>query len=633
MSEKDNVKIHKMGIKSLFSAGGAVMILFILVLINLIFSQVNFRWDATEDNLYSLSDGTKKILSDLKNDVTIKVFYTKDNVNTPIYMKNYAKRLLDFLSEYEYYSDGKIKIEIYNPQPDSEEEDWARRYGLDPIALPSGEKVYFGLAAMSLDQEEVIPTFDPTREEQLEYDITRIIARVQSAKKPKIGVISALPIFGQAPMFNMQQPNQGAEPWAFITELKKTYDVEEISMTSESIENNIDLLLMIHPKDISDKLQYAVDQYVLNGGNLIAFVDPFAISDASQSQVKASSLDKLFKAWGVSMDAGKIVTDFELTTKLRNQSNQIEDNPLWLSVKGDFFNADDLTTAKLENMLLPVAGAIKKIPESQFEYESLLKSSKNSSLTESFRMRFGSEMLRRDFRPSNESYDLAVKIRGTFKTAFPEGKPKDKDSKDKIEDSKKEESKTEHLTEGKKKSTIIIVGDADCLFDSYYVSKQNFLGFNIARIFNDNLNFLLNTSEMLTGSEALIGIRSRGKFERTFTVVEDLEKKAQARWLEREQELVRKAEDTNRKLREFEQKKDASQQFIMTEEQEKEIQKFQDEKQRTNQELKVVRRNLRADIESLGTKVKFMNIFLMPMLVAIVGISYGIYRRKKSLVN
>ncbi|RLC10626.1 MAG: hypothetical protein DRI57_20105 [Deltaproteobacteria bacterium] len=634
MSDEKKAKKSAIGSKSLFSAGGLVLVLFILILVNIIFSRVNLRWDSTDDKLYSLSEGTRKILSNLEEDVSLKVFYTKDSVNTPVHIKTYSQRLLDFLSEYEYYSRGKVSVEVYDVETDSDEEDWARSYGIEPVNLPSGERIYFGLVAMAADQEETIKMIDPSRETQLEYDMTRIISKVQSPEKQKLGIISSLQIFGTPPAFNMQSPSRGMEPWMFVTELKKTYNVEEINTTSGSIGDDIDLLLILHPKNLSEKLRYAVDQYVLKGGNAIVFVDPFAVSDSSpnpQGMPSSSSLKKLFAAWGVEMDATKVVVDFDYTTKLRNQNNQPEDSPLWLSIKSGSFNADDIATAKLESILLPVAGAIKKIPDSESEYKSLMKSSSNSSLAESFKVRFGASMLRRDFKPSIDQYDLAVRVRGKFKTAFPDGKPKDKDAKDKSD--KKDESEAAHLAEGKEDAVIVIISDADMLFDSYYVSKQNFLGINLSRMFNDNLNFLLNTTEVLTGSEELISIRSRGKFGRPFVKVQELEKKAQTRWLAREQELVRKADETNRKLREFDKQKDKSQRFVMTPEQESEIQKFQEEKRKVNSELKQVRRNLRADIETLGNKIKFINIFVMPMLVSLAGIGYAVYRRKRSLVK
>lgn len=615
--------------KSIFSIGGMLIVLVILVLINVIFSQFNIRWDATKDKLYSLSDGTKTILSNLEKDVTIKLFYTKDNPNTPLHIKTYANRLTDFLSEYEYYSKGKVTVEVLDVKPDSEEEEWAQKYGIDPIDMPTGDRIYFGLVAMAADQEETIPTIDPTREENLEYDITRMISRVQSPKKSKIGIISSLPVMGQRmPQFGMQRP-QGSPPWVFVTELQKNYIVEEIQPTAETIEKDIDLLMIIHPKELSETLQYAIDQYILRGGNAIVFIDPMATADESQGYVKSSSLDKLMTAWGVTTESGKVLVDFDNPTRVRAMNNQPEDNPMWLTIRSDGFNSNNIITSKLESVLLPVAGVLKKLPDSTYDYEPLIQSSQKTSLTESFRANFGAAQIRRDFTSSNIKYDLAVKIRGTFKTAFPDGKPKPSD-KDPNQPPIPSATSDESLKSGKDKATIILVADTDLLYDSYFVSKQNFLGFQISRVFNDNLNFVLNACEMLTGSEALIGIRSRGKFERPFTTVQNLEKKAQEKWLAREQELVKEVEETNRRLRELEQKKDSSQKFIVSAEQEAEIKQFQEKKLKINKELKDVRKQLRADIESLGNKLKFINIFLMPLLVSIGGLAYGLYRRKKA---
>ena len=216
--------------KTLLSAGGLILILLILVLVNIIFSRVNLRWDTTEDKLFSLSESTKKIISKLDEVVTIKVFCSKDIVNIPLHIKNYSRRMLDFLSEYEYYSSGKVSIEVYNPVIDSEEEEWAQKYGIKEINLSTGDTIYFGLVAMAADQEETIKYLDPAREKHLEYDITRIITRVQTPKKKKIGIISGFPVFGESPGgYNMPNQFQQTPPWLFVTELKKTYDVNNIS--------------------------------------------------------------------------------------------------------------------------------------------------------------------------------------------------------------------------------------------------------------------------------------------------------------------------------------------------------------------------------------------------------------------
>lgn len=622
-----------LGGKSLYSAGGIVLVLAILLMVNVLFAGVNLRWDATEDNLYSLSDGSKEILSDLKQDVTIRVYYSQDVENIPVHIKNYAKRMLDFLKEYENYGHGRITIEVHNPKPDSEEEDWAVKYGIEGAGLPTGDNVYFGLVALAGDQEEAIPMLDPAREEQLEYDITRIISRVQSPKKKKISIISSLPVFGQPPQGFMQQPRE-SQPWLFVEELKKSYEVSQINTSEKQVNEDTDLLLIIHPRNLDEELQYAIDQYVLKGGNVIVFADPVAVSDTASQPgrppMNTSELKKLLTAWGIEMDMNKVVADYDYPTRLRAQNNRVEENPMWLSVQQGAFNQEEIVTGQLESVLFPVAGAIVKSADSSYEYTPLVQSSTNSSLSDAFKARFGGgQMLRRDFKATVEKYDLIARVRGKFKTAFPGGKPEAKEEgEDKKEDG---EDKAEHLSEGQKTATIIVVGDADMLYDDYYVSNQNFLGFKISRMFNDNLNFLLNAGEMLTGSDALISIRSRGKFERPFTTVQELEKKAQARWLAREQELMQKVEDTNQKLRQLEQQKDASQKMIMSPEQEEEIRKFQEEKIRINQQLKEVRRNLRADIESLGSWLRFINIFLMVFIVAIGGGLFALYRRKKSV--
>jgi ABC-type uncharacterized transport system involved in gliding motility auxiliary subunit len=634
MSDKTNREKLDIG-KTLFSAGGLGLILVILILINLIFSQFNLRVDATEDRLYSLSEGTRNILGKLKENVTIKVFYTKDNINTPVQIKTFAERLLDFLDEYEYYSDGKVTVEVFNPRADTEEEEWAQKYGINAMNLATGDRLYFGLVAVAADQEEAIQSLDPTREEHLEYDITRIITRVQAPKKHKIGIISGLPVFGQPPMpYNMQNMAQPAPEWVFVSELKKSYNVEEIKTDADGIEDDVDLLIMLYPRQLSDSLLYAVDQFVLKGGNAIVFADPMAYSDQSPGQQdKSSNPDKLFKAWGVKMEKNKLVTDFDYATRVRSQNNKIEEHPMWLTLHDEAFNQSEITTSELGSVLMPMAGAFEKLPDfSAEEYTPLIQSSANSAKDNTFKVRFGSSALRRDFSATVDKYDLAVKIRGKFKTAFSGGKPKSEDKNEAaVDKDKKDESEASHIAESKNNSTLILVADSDLLADQFYVSKQNILGFTMSRIFNDNLNFLLNVTEMLSGSEELISIRTRGKFERPFTRVEELEKKAQARWMAREQELVRKVDETNRKLREFEQKKDPSQRYIVSEEQEKEIAKFKEEKRRINKELKDVRKNLRADIERLGVKLKIINIGLMPLLVSLGGIGYAVYRRKKSL--
>jgi len=617
--------------RTAYSAGGALLVLIIVVLVNVVMSGTNLRWDATEDNLYSLSDGTKTILSELNQDVVIKVFYSKHVVNAPSHIKTFAQRVIDFLSEYEHYGKGRISVEVYDPEPDSEEEEWAIKYGMKSINLPTGEQLYLGLVALAADQEAAIAFIDPNQEARLEYDLTRIIARVETSKRLKVAVFSALPIFG-SPNMNMgmagQQP--GSQPWFFIQELRKTYDLIEVSPDAERIDPQADLLVLFHPKNMSPTMSFAVDQYVLGGGNLIVFADPLSLMDDPRMGPGGSIPETLFKAWGIEMPAGKAVADYTYATRLRNRNNQVEVNPLWLSPQADAFNADNLITANLESMLMPIAGAIEVLPDNPYTVEPLIQSSTNSMLVDAFMHSMDVEALRKDFKPSGKKQSLAVRISGRFKTAFPNGKPAAESEGSEKPDKTETADTPEVLKEGRSDAVVIVVADSDLLYDGYYLSHQNLLGFTISNIFNDNLNFLLNACEMLTGNPALIGIRSRGTFERPFTRVQELERKAQDRWLDQEQALVRQVEETNQKLHLLEQQKDTSQQAILSEEQEKEIARFQEQKLKINKELKTVRRNLRADIDRLGSAVKFVNIFLVPLLIGIGGLIYAISHRRKA---
>ncbi|WP_319404926.1 Gldg family protein [uncultured Desulfosarcina sp.] len=615
--------------KTAFSAGSAVLVLVIVVLVNILMSHTTLRWDATEDNLYSLSQGTRTILADLNQDVVVKVFYSKHVVNIPSHIKTFAQRVIDFLSEYEQYGKGRISVEIYDPKPDSEEEEWAIKYGMKGISLPTGEQVYLGLVALSADQEAAIPFIDPTQETRLEYDLTRIISRVQTTKRMKIAVFSSLPVFGNASM-SMGGPRSGSESWFFIQDLSKTYDLINVQPDADRIDPEANLLVLFHPRNMSDTMAFAVDQYVLGGGNVIVFADPLSLMDDPRMGAGDSIPANLFKAWGITMAPGKAVADYSYATRLRNRNNQVETNPLWLSVQSGGFNANNLITANLESMLLPVAGAIETLPDSPYTVEPLIQSSPNNEMVDAVAHSMDVEALRRDFKSSETVRNLAVRISGTFKTAFPNGKPEAEPKAGEPASKTDAKDTEEPLKEGKAAAVIVVVADSDLLYDGYYLSQQNLLGYTISNIFNDNLNFMLNTSEMLTGNPALISIRSRGTFDRPFTRVQELERKAQDRWLNQEQVLVRQVEETNQKLSMLEQQKDASQRAILSEEQEKEIARFQEEKLKINKELKVVRRNLRADIEQLGTMVKFFNIFLIPLLIGIGGIIYAITRRRKA---
>ena len=613
--------------RTLLSTTGLVVIFFILILINVLASYANIRWDATQGHIYSLSGGTKHILADLTQPVDIQFYYNKSSRNIPDEIKLYAARVRDFLSEYEHVSHGKIRVEMYDPKPDSDEEEWAQKYGLQPIQTPTGEKIYCGLVFLAADQVGKIAFLDPGKEELLEYDITRAIQRLENPRKKVIGVISGLPVFGNPAYARMGQPG-AAKEWLFITELKKTYEVKEIPLSAVKIDPSPDLLLIIHPKMISEKLQYAIDQYVLAGGNAVVFIDPYCISDRTRQSFmgpSSSNLKQLFNAWGISYDPSKVVVDFDQATPVRTRDNRIERSPVMISARNDAFNSGNVVTAGLESMLFPLVGAIKPAKGSPYHFEPLVRTGKNAALIGAFKAAMGLDVIRREFVPGKHRLYLCAQVSGKFKTAFPKGPPRDEKKKEgaAIKDGKNQ------LKEAKEASNVIIVADADLLADRFYVQHGQFLGVTISKVFNDNLNFVSNACETLTGSNDLIALRTRGRFERPFEVVLALQQKAQMRWLSKEKELTKEAEETNRKLKELEKQKAASQKLILTPEQEKEIARFREQKTRINHELKEVRKNLRADIEALGNTVKAINIFLMPLFVCIAGLFFAFFRHRR----
>ena len=614
--------------KNLLSGTGLAVLVIIIILLNVLFTGASWRWDATEEQAYSLSDGTIEIISNLKHPVTIKLFYTASQTKLPVYLKSYAKRVQELLEEYQLKSEGMVKFDLCDPKPDSEEEEWADIYGMEAKSLQTGEKVYFGLIAYCRDKEEIIPFLDYSRDQVLEYDLTRTIAQLTNEERKTIGILSTLPVMGQIQVPGMpQMPGAQEKPWYFVQELKKNYEVVEIPPLATSINNNIDLLIVLHPKMLRPETQYALDQYITKGNNAIIMVDPVCTVDQASSRgrgINFSTLDPLFKAWGISMDPQKIAVDLGQQTQVRNRFNVVEYDPSWITVREDYLNRKDPATSNLEEMLFPMAGAVRTLDGFNMEFTPLVTTSPDSGLINSFDATLGARTIKQGFEAGGETLALAARIHGVFPTAFPDGPPEE------IKGLMGEDDLPLANNPLNKESTVLVVADVDFLYDDIcMMAMRTPFGFAMSMPRNDNMVMFVNAAEMLTGSDALISIRSRGKTERPFTKVLDLKSKAQSRWLAKEKELMERAETTNKKLNELENQKDADQRFIMSPEQREEIDKFKEEKREVEQELKKVRKNLRSDIVSLGWFLKFVNVLLMPILVALVGIGFAIYRHKR----
>jgi ABC-type uncharacterized transport system involved in gliding motility auxiliary subunit len=623
--------MKKSGLLTFIYALAGVSAMFgILVAVNFIAGRFKMRLDLTADKAYTLSAGTRNIVSKLDTPVQVR-FYCSQGDNMPVMLKPYAQRVEDLLGEYRQLSKGKIEIQKLNPAPDSDAEDSAKLDGIEPQPREDGENIYLGLSVTMLDKKEVIPFLSPANERQLEYDISRAISRVTAADKPVVGVMSPLPMAGMSPM--MMRGRQPPPPWVFYSELKGTYTLKQVEISADKIPDDVKVLLLVHPKGLSDATQYAIDQFVLRGGKLIAFLDPLAALDPQGGGMmgggSSSSLDKLLKAWGLTFDSTKVVADMNYVARLQQGRN-----PAVLALNEKAANKDDVVAASADSLFLIFCGAFTGTPVEGLQQMVLLKSSKESQLVDPMSAQMGGEQLVKEFVPSNIEYPLAVKLTGKFKTAYPDGKPKAAEpapGEPKPDEKKPPTPNEPGLKESAGAGTVVLVGDSDMLQDQIAVRELQTPFRRVLMPQNSNLAFALGAVDQLSGDENLITIRSRASRERPFTIVNQMQADAEASYRSKIKEIESRVADSQRKLAERLRAKGAEegQRFILSKEDQQEIANLRKAEADGKKELKEVRKNLRMDIDSLETRHKFYNIAVVPFVVIIVGIVLAIIRHQK----
>ena len=625
----------------LYSAVGVVVMLIVVVAVNLIGKAVKGRVDLTAEKLYTLSDGTKSILKKLDSPVEVRFYFSQSEARIPSDIRTYASQVEDLLEEFREASNGRIKIRRIDPKPDTEAEEMAQADGIEP--QPTGplspENYYFGLV-VSLDPEKVaIPFLQSSRERLLEYDLARAVGGVISTNKPIVGVMTALPMFGTPsnPMM-MRMGQQGQRPWVFISELKRDYTVKQVQMTVEKIDDDIQILILAHPKDISDKAQFAIDQYVLRGGKLLAFLDAMCVVDKPQDPNNpmaamlpggGSSLPKLLPAWGVAFDNSKVVADLSFTRELAFQEGQRpQAMPTWLFLNPDGINKDDVVTAQIDNLLLPAAGGFVVTPMAGLQVTPLLHSSKKSQLVDGMSAQFSGQKIMDEFKASGTEFPLAIRLKGKFKTAFPEGEPSAPVKPDDTEKKDEKKASGNSLKESKTESVVILMGDTDFIYDNFSVQVDRMFG--IARPINGNLGLAQNMVEQLSGDVNLVGTRSRGALRRPFTLVQKMQTEAEDQYRDKIRKLNEDLQATQGQLTELQAKKEPGQKLILSTEQQTKIAEFQKKQRDTQRELRELRKNLRQDIDSLENKLKWANIAGMPLLVAIAGIVLAFVHKQRT---
>ncbi len=604
---------------ALYSAAGLVVLALVLVAANYLISVVPVKADLTEGKLYTLSDGTKKILRKLSSPVTLKLYISQGEA-MPVPLRSFGQRVDDVVREFKGVAGSRLVVESYNPRPDSEEEDAAQLDGIEPQTLNTGEQFYLGASVSQLDRKQTLAAITPQRERLLEYDLVRAIAEVANPQRPKIGVMAGLPVFGEK--FN-PFTRQSSDPWVLANELKREFDVKEIPLTAKEIDKDVTVLLLIHPRDIQPEQEYALDQFVLRGGKLIAFVDPFAYFDQSTPQMpgmpaqgSSSSLPRLFKAWGVEFDPGKVVSDV-----VYGSGSGPNYTPTVLSLNRTAFSRDDVVTGSIETLLYAFGGAFKVKPAQGLRVTELVRSSPNSMLVDDMEATQRGDDATKAFKPSGQALPLALRLTGKFKTAFPDGLVIDK----------KPQPNTPALRESASENSVILVGDVDMLADGAAVDVQEVFGRKIVVPSNGNLALAIGMVEQLAAGDELISLRSRATAFRPLTVVRELEAEAQKQYFGKIQSLEEELQKTQAKLGELQRSQGAGKSAqLLTPEQQAEIERFRKTAAQTRLELKEVRRNLRQDAERLVFVTKVANIALMPLLVALAGLAVALVRRRRT---
>ncbi len=602
----------------IYSAVGLIALVLLLVAVNFLVSRVPARADLTEGDIYTLSPGTRKILRELQDPVKVKL-YVSQGESVPVQLRGFAQRVEDLVREFKQAAGSNLIVERYNPRPDSEEEVAAQLDGLEPQQLFTGEQFYLGIAVSQLDRKQAIAAVPPQRERLLEYDLIRAIARVANPERPKVGLMAGLPVLGER--FN-PMTRQSSDPWVLANELKRDFEVKEVPMTAKEIDKDLNVLLLIHPQHIPPLTEYALDQFVLRGGKLIAFVDPYAYFDQQPTmpgvppQPSSSTLPTLFKAWGIGFDPGKVISDVVF-----GSGGGQRYTPTVLSLNRTAFNRDDVVTSQIETLLYAFGGAFEvKVPEGM-RVSELVSSSPNSMLVDNANATKSGDEATKSFKPSGQALPLALRLQGKFRTAFPDG----------VKDGDKPVPNTPQLRESGNENSVILVADVDMLADGAAVDIQDMFGRKVVVPSNGNLAFAMGMVEQFAAGDDLIALRSRAAAFRPLTVVRELEAEAQKEYFGKIQALEEEVQKTTAKLQELQKAQGGPAGKggqILTPEQQAEIERFRKTVAESRLALKEVRKNLRQDAESLVFWTKVANIALMPLLVALAGLLIALMRRR-----
>ncbi len=603
-----------------------------------------WRMDMTEQSLFTLSQGTRNILKRIDEPITIRLFFSAGTAEDIPALQTYARRVRELLEEVEAAADGKVALLVIDPEPYSEEEELANSYGIrGQLVSAAGDMLFFGLAANnSVDRVETIPSLDARGAAYLEYDVAKLIHDLTQAQddRGRVAILSSLPLEGQQAMMP-GMPSQN--PWAITQVLGDSFETETLNPANMTgpIDPGVDVLLIVHPKGFSDTTRFAIDQFALAGGKVMALVDPYCYFDmpppGQQNQfgyVRASQLDDLLGAWGVEVTPSQVAGDASLARPVR-AGNSVLDFPLWIelnaSVDEGMFNATDTVSSSLSLVNFFCPGEVRAIADGSTEVTTLLSTSPTGQTIDAVNLQFAPDVVQLaptlgaqfgttphvDEQGVEQRVSLAVRVSGPISTAFPEGAPEGWLGQDPV------------LEESKGAFNAIVIADVDCMHEALWRSAQmTQLGMLERR--NNNPVLLVNAIENLLGSNDLLSLRGRGLFSRPFEKKDALAKAARERFLDKDQELQAKEQELSAQIQKLQAGADEQGVTYVTPQQLAELQARQEEQIEIRKQRGRVKHDLSKDIEALGMRLKFIHIGLIPLLVALGGLSFRFRRRRKS---
>ncbi len=585
--------------------------------------------DFTQNKVHTLSEGTRAILGELDTPVVIRYYASRNTAYMPEQLKLHMRRVDDLLKEYSNISKGKLRIENLDPEPDTDAEDSANLDGINGQRMDD-QNLYFGLAISCLDRSSVLPFLDPREETMLEYQLSKAIAEVSSATKPKIGVMSALDLKGAPAMMPGQPPTPG---WVIYQQLNQSFDVVDIGMDVTAIDPKaVKVLLLFHPAEITPKAEFAVDQYLLNGGTVVACLDAYSVAAQMTSTQNpmtgggqnptTSTLPTLLPAWGVSFESSKVLGDSLLATKLG-------DNRLALGIltlgKDTMQQKDNVITKDLGSVTLFLPGGLTFTGGGGVSANSLIKSSTRAGFIDSMRAARIDQTLNTTFRPTGTAYDLVTHLTGTFKSAFPDGKPKDASAEAAPEN--KDEAKPAYLKESSSPGNVFLIADVDAFYDRFAYNVQNFGGSQMATPSNGNSSLLFNLLDQAVGSKHLIGSRSRTAITRPFTVVKKMESDFNKTVGAKIEEFQTKQKAAQQKLSDLQSQKSRGSELYLSPAQEEEIKKLRQEQVDYSKLIREQEKELRRQKDKLAGNITLLNVAAMPAAVILLGLGLFIKRR------